>query len=85
MPTLEEIAKLSQVSRSTVSRVINNDPHVRPETREKVWQVIKQLNYQPNAVARSLAAGRRESWVLSCLSVLLPHLKIHFFLLLSEV
>lgn len=60
MPTLEEIAKLSSYSRSTVSRVINNDPHVSPETREKVWQVIKQLNYQPNVVARSLAAGRTQ-------------------------
>ncbi len=57
MPTLEEIAKLSHVSRSTVSRVINDDPHVRSETRDKVRQVIQQLNYQPNAVARSLAAG----------------------------
>jgi LacI family transcriptional regulator len=57
MPTLEEIAKISQFSRSTVSRVINNDPHVSPETREKVWRVIRQFNYQPNAVARSLAAG----------------------------
>ena len=60
MPTLEEIAKLSNFSRSTVSRVINNDPHVRPDTREKVWKVIRQLNYQPNAVARSLAAGRTQ-------------------------
>ena len=60
MPTLEEIAKLSYVSRSTVSRVINDDPHVRTETREKVQQVIQQLNYQPNAVARSLAAGHTQ-------------------------
>ncbi|MDF1515810.1 MAG: LacI family DNA-binding transcriptional regulator [Anaerolineae bacterium] len=57
MPTLEEIAELSQFSRSTVSRVINNDPHVSPETRKKVWQVIQKLNYQPNIIARSLAAG----------------------------
>jgi LacI family transcriptional regulator len=58
MSTLEEIAEISQVSRSTVSRVINNDPHVRPQTREKVLAVVRELNYQPNAVARSLAAGR---------------------------
>lgn len=57
MPTLEEIAELSGVSRSTVSRVINNDPHVSKQTREQVMAIVKELNYQPNAVARSLAAG----------------------------
>ncbi len=55
---LEEIAKLSGVSRSTVSRVINNDPHVRDETRARVWEVVRRLNYHPNAAARGLAAGR---------------------------
>jgi LacI family transcriptional regulator len=55
---LEEVAKLSGVSRSTVSRVVNNDPNVSHVTREKVLQIIKQVNFQPNAVARSLAAGR---------------------------
>ena len=58
MPTLEEIAKLSQVSRSTVSRVVNNDPHVSTETRAKVMAVVRDLDYQPNAMAQSLAAGR---------------------------
>lgn len=55
MPTLEDIAKRAGVSRSTVSRVINNHPHVRPEVRERVWKIIRELNYQPHAVARSLA------------------------------
>jgi LacI family transcriptional regulator len=54
---LEEVAKLSGVSRSTVSRVVNNDPNVSHATREKVLQIIKQVNFQPNAAARSLAAG----------------------------
>ncbi len=58
MPTLEEIAKLAQVSRSTVSRVINNDPNVSPKTRERVQQVIQELNFQPNRAARRLAGGR---------------------------
>jgi len=57
MPTLEEIARLSSVSRSTVSRVVNESPNVSEETRAKVLAVVKQLDYQPNAVARSLAAG----------------------------
>lgn len=58
MPTLEEIARLAQVSRSTVSRVINNDPNVSQKTRERVQQVIQQLNFQPNRAARRLAGGR---------------------------
>lgn len=55
---LEEIARLSNVSRSTVSRVVNNDPYVKAETRERVLRVITQLDYRPNAAARSLATGR---------------------------
>jgi len=55
---LEEVAKLSGVSRSTVSRVVNNDPNVSDTTREKVLEVIRQVNFQPNAAAQSLAAGR---------------------------
>ncbi len=55
---LEQIAKLSGVSRSTVSRVINNDPDVSEGTRERVMQVVKRVNYTPNAAARGLAAGR---------------------------
>ena len=58
MPTLEEIAKLTGVSRSTVSRVINNDPHVSEETRQNVMVVVRELNFQPNVAARSLATGR---------------------------
>ncbi len=55
---LEQIAKLSGVSRSTVSRVINNDPNVSDTTRDKVMQVVKRVNYTPNVAARGLAAGR---------------------------
>ncbi len=58
MTTLEEIAKLSATSRSTVSRVINDDPHVSLATRDKVMAVVRQLNYHPNLAARSLVAGR---------------------------
>jgi LacI family transcriptional regulator len=57
---LEEIAKLSEVSRSTVSRVINNDPNVNESTRERVWAIVRQVNFHPNAAARGLAAGRTQ-------------------------
>jgi LacI family transcriptional regulator len=55
---LEEIARLSHKSRSTVSRVINNDPHVSDATRAAVMEVVRRVNFHPNAAARSLAAGR---------------------------
>ena len=56
--TLEEVARLAGVSRSTVSRVINDHPNVRPGTRERVRQAIRNLGYQPHAIARSLATNR---------------------------
>lgn len=54
---LETIARISGVSRSTVSRVINNSPNVSPEVRDRVMRVIRETNFQPNVAARSLAAG----------------------------
>ncbi len=56
--TLEEIGKLAGVSRSTVSRVINNQENVRPEVRDRVLRVIEETGYRPHAAARSLAAQR---------------------------
>ncbi len=62
--TLEDIAHLSGVSRSTVSRVINGDENVSPATRQRVLDVIRQHNYQPNQAARRLAAGRTDTFGL---------------------
>jgi LacI family transcriptional regulator len=56
--TLEEIARLAGVSRSTVSRVVNGDPHVSEEVRARVQRVIDEHNFHPNAAARSLASRR---------------------------
>ncbi len=56
--TIEEIARLAGVSRSTVSRVVNGDPHVRDEVRVHVQQIIDENGYHPNAAARSLASRR---------------------------
>lgn len=55
--TLEDIAKISGVSRSTVSRVINHDRRVSPQTRENVLRVVGECNYFPNLAARGLASG----------------------------
>ncbi len=56
--TIDDVAMLAGVSVRTVSRVINNSPKVGEATRAKILQIITELNYQPNAQARGLAARR---------------------------
>src|SRR5258708_33201404 len=51
---------MAGVGRSTVSRVMNNDPRVRSATRERVLEIVRRENYQLNFAARSLASGRSE-------------------------
>ena len=53
---LEDIAQLAGVSRSTVSRVVNNDPRVSSVVRTRVLRIIAEHNYHPNSAARSLAS-----------------------------
>ncbi|WP_343060537.1 LacI family DNA-binding transcriptional regulator [Paenibacillus phyllosphaerae] len=53
-----DVARRSGLSVVTVSRVLNNAESVRPKNREKVLKAMKELDYQPNAAARSLARGR---------------------------
>ncbi|VUD42481.1 Catabolite control protein A [Thalassocella blandensis] len=53
-PTIKSVAKLAGVSFKTVSRVINNEPSVGDDLREKVWKAVKELDYQPNLSARHL-------------------------------
>ncbi len=57
---LEDIAKKVGVSRSTVSRVINNQPYVGERTRQRVLKVIEQEQFQPDPAARALVTGRTE-------------------------
>ena len=56
--TLESIGKLAGVSRSTVSRVLNDHPDVRPEVRTRVEAVIEKTGYLPNQAARALVSNR---------------------------
>lgn len=66
--TLEDIARQSGVSRSTVSRVVNEDPYVSEPVRKRVLDVIRDTGYHPHAAARALASQR--AWTLG---LLLPH------------
>jgi LacI family transcriptional regulator len=55
---LEDVARMSGVSRSTVSRVINQHPNVSEPVRQRVWGVIQETGYHPHQAARSLALQR---------------------------
>ena len=72
--TLEDIARKAGVSRSTVSRVVNDQPNVRDEVRQRVWEVINRTGYHPNAAARTLASHR--SWMIG---LVLPRSVSSFF------
>lgn len=56
--TIVELSKLTGVSKSTISRVINNDPNVSEKTREIVLSAIRETNYKPNAIARGMITGK---------------------------
>ncbi|EGL18964.1 catabolite control protein A [Paenibacillus chitinolyticus] len=56
--TIYDVAREAGVSMATVSRVVNNNPNVKPQTRKKVFEAIERLGYRPNAVARGLASKK---------------------------
>ncbi|MDP9422195.1 MAG: LacI family DNA-binding transcriptional regulator [Pseudomonadota bacterium] len=55
--TIDDVAKAAGVARVTVSRVLNNGPNVRPQTRDRVQRAVKELGYSVNLQARALASG----------------------------
>lgn len=57
--TIKDVARLANVSPKTVSNVVNNRPVVKPATRERVLQAIRELNYYPSAVARGMVTRSR--------------------------
>jgi DNA-binding LacI/PurR family transcriptional regulator len=68
--TSSQVAKLAGVSRTTVSFVLNNVPHmgISDETRERVLNAARQLGYVPNAAARSLVSG-----ATGTVAIVVPH------------
>jgi len=56
--TIYDVAREAGVSMATVSRVVNHNPNVKPQTRKKVYEAIERLGYRPNAVARGLASKK---------------------------
>ena len=74
MTSISEIAKKAGVAKSTVSRVINHHPHVSDETRQKVIDLINELDYMPNQLARDLSRGKTQK-----IGVVIPHTQHPYF------
>lgn len=58
MPSIRDVARLAQVSHQTVSRVLNQHPSIRPETKQRVIEAMEALQYRPNRAARALVTSR---------------------------
>lgn len=57
-PNIYDVARLAKVSHQTVSRVINNNPSIRPETKARVEKAMETLGYRPSFAARALATSK---------------------------
>ncbi|HEY3956527.1 MAG TPA: substrate-binding domain-containing protein [Streptosporangiaceae bacterium] len=68
---MADVAKRAGVSHQTVSRVLNDHPNVRPQTRAKVLAVIQELAYRPNAAARTLVTRRTRTLGVICIDTTL--------------
>ncbi len=74
MITIKDIAEKAGVSYATVSRALNGRPDVNEETRSRIFELAKEMGYQPNAIARSLV--KRKSQVLA---LIVPDVSNPFF------
>ncbi|MGF7429515.1 LacI family DNA-binding transcriptional regulator [Thermoanaerobacterium thermosaccharolyticum] len=74
MATIRDVAEKAGVTVTTVSRVLNNRGYISEKTRKKVYEAMKELNYQPNELARSLY--RRKSYLIG---LLIPSVSHPFF------
>ncbi|GGF70474.1 LacI family transcriptional regulator [Paenibacillus albidus] len=74
MPNLKDVAKKAGLSINTVSRVLNNRGYISEKTREKVYRVMKEMNYQPNEMARALFRKRS-----NMIGLIIPTISHPFF------
>ncbi len=77
--TIKDVAVESGVSTATVSRVINNSGFVSEPIKERVMAVIQRLNYQPNAIAKSLKQDKTKT-----IGVVVPDISNAFFMSISK-
>lgn len=78
-PTIHEVARMAEVGIGTVSRVLNNHPSVREETRSRVLAAMENLGYSPNPHARRVAGGKSYT-----VSIMLPFVATEFYTRLLE-
>ena len=76
---MSDVAKLAEVANMTVSRVLNGNPRVSAEKRERVLRAIAELNYVPNEVARSLREQRTRQ-----IGIIVPTIRDPFFAICSD-
>lgn len=77
--TIKDIAKEAGVSTATISRVLNNSGYVSHDIKRQVMEVIKKLNYQPNAIARSLKQEKSRS-----IGIVLPDMTNPYFMKIAR-
>jgi DNA-binding LacI/PurR family transcriptional regulator len=77
--TMHDVARIAGVSIKTVSNVVNDFPHVRPSTRERVLSAIAELDYHPNLSARGLRSGKT-----GVIGLAIPELRQNYFAELAD-
>src|SRR5690625_897737 len=77
--TMHDVARLAEVSIKTVSNVLNDYPHVRPATRDRVLRAVDELGYRLNTSARNLRRGRT-----GLISLAIPELALPYFAELAD-
>jgi LacI family transcriptional regulator len=72
--TIHDIARMLNISASTVSRALSGNPRISRSTRDKVKKLAEKLNYQPNVVASNLRTGKSRT-----IGIVVPHINRNFF------
>lgn len=78
-PNIQHVAEKAQVSKATVSRVLNNNPQVKEEIKERVLRAIEELGYRPSVIARNLATSRSNN-----IGLILPDITNPYFPVLAR-
>jgi LacI family transcriptional regulator len=72
--TIHDLARMLNISASTVSRALSGNPRISRSTRDKVKKLVEKLNYQPNVVASNLRTGKSRT-----IGIVVPHINRNFF------
>ena len=74
MNTIKDVARLAGIGASTVSRYLNNNGYVSKKAKDKIDKALKELDYQPNALARAVRQQRTYT-----VGLVIPTISNHFF------